>query len=164
MTKEIKNLTSAVLKKENKVLDNKREFTIKIGDTDYKVTHDIKFRKTKQASLLDDVVSFFAKGVKNVEILELATPYTALLILKYFTSIDVSDNIDEALETLDVLIDLEIMNKIIDELPEDEITSIYKLLDKTVKNMNETIEEAEKEAKEIAGQIENDEIKDMIIQ
>lgn len=160
----MKNLTTAVLKKENKALDNTREFTVEVNGTEYKVTHDIKFRKTKQASLLDDIVSFFAEGVKNVKILELATPYTALLILKYFTSIDVPDNIDEALATLNVLVDLEIMDKIINELPEDEITDIYKLLDKTVKNMNETIEEAEKEAREIASQIENDEIKDMIVQ
>lgn len=162
MGNDIKNLTSTALKKENKALDEKREFPIVINEKEYKLTHDIKFRKTKQASLLDDVIAFFAEGIKRPEILELATPYTALMILKYFTSLDVSDDIGEALDTLDVLVDLEILDKIIAELPEEEVIKIYQLLDKTVKNMNETLEEAEKDAKELATKIENNEIKDMI--
>lgn len=163
MTKELKNLTTAVLKKEDKALNNKRDFSIKIGENEYKMSHDITFRKTKQASLLDDVISFFAEGVKRAEILELATPYTTMLILKYFSSLDVPDEVDEALALLEVLVDLEILDKIANELPEDEITKIYELLDKTVKNMSETITEAEKEAKEIANKIENNELKDMIV-
>lgn len=162
MTKDIKNLTSSALKKENKALDGKREFEVEINGAKYKLTHDITFRKTKQANLMDDVIAFFSEGMKRPEILELATPYTALMIIKYFTSLDISDDISEALETLDVLVDLEILEKIIVELPEDEITKIYQLLDKTVKNMNETLEEAEQDAKELATKIENNELKDMI--
>lgn len=162
MGKDIKNLTSTALKKENKVLDDKREFEVTVNGTQYKLTHDITFRKTKQASLLDDIIAFFSEGIKRPQILELATPYSALMILKYFTSLDVSDDISEALDTLDVLVDLEILDKIIAELPESEIIKIYELVDKTVKNMNETLEEAQKEAMEIASKVENNEIKDMI--
>jgi len=160
--KDIKNLTASALKKENKVLDDKREFEVEINGTKYKLTHDITFRKTKQVSLLDDVIAFFSEGIKRPELLELATPYSALMILKYFTSLDISDDISEALDTLDVLIDLEIIDKIIGELPEDEIIKIYQLVDKTVQNMNETLEESEREAKELASKVENNEIKDMI--
>lgn len=63
MTKDIKNLTSSALKKENKALDGKREFEVEINGAKYKLTHDITFRKTKQANLMDDVIAFFSEGM-----------------------------------------------------------------------------------------------------
>lgn len=158
----IKKLTGAELKKQNKVLDEQREFSVMIGDTEYKLTHDVTFRKTKQSRLLEDVIAFFTAGVNRPEILEISTVYSTLLILKHFTSLEVSDDIGEALELLDVLVDLEVLDKIVNELPEDEITKIYELLTKTVNNMETSIVEAEEEAKKLANQVENKEIKDMI--
>lgn len=162
MTKDIKKLTGAELKKQNKVLDLQREFTVTIGEQEYKLSHDVTFRKTKQSRLLEDVVAFFTEGVNRPDILEVATMYSTLLILKHFTSLEVSDDISEALALLDVLIDLEALDQIVNELPENEVTKIYELLSKTVNNMEESIIEAQEEANRIANKVENKELKDMI--
>lgn len=143
----IKKLSTAELLKQNKALDEKRDFTIEIGETTYKLQHDVIFRKSKQNKLLDDVIKFFQAGAENTELLEMSTPYTALLVIKHFTTLEVSDDISEALSLLDVLVDLEILDKIVDELPEEETTKVFELLTKTVNNMTESLEEAEAEAK-----------------
>lgn len=157
--KDIKKLSPAELKKQVKKLDEVQEFLVVIGDTDYKVTHDVVFRKTKQHKVLDDMVKFFNEGGKNIELLDMATPYTALLIIKHFTSIEVSDDIDEALALLEVLIDLEALDKILNALPEEEVQKIYELLTMTVENFRASLEDAEKEAESFLEQIENEEVK-----
>lgn len=158
----IKNLTLAELKKQNKNLDETREFKVTIGDTVYKLNHDIVFRQSKKNKLLDDMVEFFQASVKNLEILELATPYTTLLVLKHFTSLEVSDNVDEALDLLNVLVDLDLLNQIVVELPEDQLVDIFEMITKTVNTMSESIDEAEKEAQRLNEQVENEVLKEMI--
>lgn len=161
MTKDIKKLTVTELKKQSKALDEQREFTVSIGGQDYKLTHDVVFRKTKQHKVLDDVIAFFSEGT-NVEALEMTTPYTALLIIKHFTSLEVSDNIDEALALLEVLIDLEAFDKILNELPVDEVTKVQELLVRTVENMKQNLEMAEEETEGLLEQIENEKVKGLI--
>lgn len=160
--KELKRLSPAELKEQVKKLDAVEEFVVTIGDVDYSVTHDAKFRKTKMHKVLDDMVKFFNEGGKRIELLELATPYTALLILKHFTSLEVSDEIDDALALLEVLIDLEALDKLLNALPQDEVTKVYELLTQTVENFKATLEDSEKEAEAFLAQIENEEVKEMI--
>ena len=160
--KDIKNLTLAELKKQDKALDEKREFTVLIGEQKYKLTHDTVFRISKKNKVLDDMVQFFQVATENIDILELATPYTALLILKHFTSLEVSDDVVEALDLLETLVDLDVLNQIIAELPEDQLTEVYELLTRTLNNMAENISEAEEEAKRLAEVVENDAVKEMI--
>ncbi len=144
----IKKLTKAELQKQNKQLDEQREFTVAIGETEYKLTHDVIFRKSKQHALLDDLLAFFDEGAKNIEILQLGTPYVTLLVLKHFTSLEVSDEIEEALDLLQVLIDLEIFDKILNELPDEQLTTIYELVSTTVDNLRENLVSLEKEIRE----------------
>lgn len=158
----IKNLTSAELKKQDKVLDEQREFTVVVGESKYKLSHDVIFRQSKKNRLLDDMVKFFQEATKNIEILELATPYTALLVFKYFTSLEVSDNVEEALALLETLVDLGLLNQIVAELPEDQLTEVYELITKTVTAMSENLEEAEAEAKRLSEVVENDAVREMI--
>lgn len=139
----IKKLSSAELLKQNKALDEKRDFTVVIGDTEYKLQHDVIFRKSKQNKLLDDVIKFFSAGAENVEMLDMATPYTALLVIKHFTTLEVSDEISEALTLLEVLVDLEVLDKIMEELPEEETTKVFELLTKTVNSMADSLDDAE---------------------
>jgi hypothetical protein len=160
--KDIKNLTSAELKKQNKSLDEKRDFSVTIGDTVYKLAHDITFRQSKKNKLLDDMVLFFQEAVEKIEILELATPYTTLLVLKHFTTLEVSDNVDEAIELLSVLVDLDVLSQIIAELPEDQLVDVFAMITKTVNNMAESLTDAEKEIAELEAQLENDVVKEMI--
>lgn len=163
MTKDIKKLSVNELKKQNKLLDEKRDFSVMIGEAEYKLTHDVKFRRTKQHELLDDMVAFFNEGGNRVELYELATPYTALLILKHFTSLEVSDDIDEAIDLLQVLIDLEILDKILNELPEDEVVKIYELITQTVDIMKDNFDAMEAEAQAVADQIENENVKELYL-
>lgn len=146
MNKDIKKLTLAEINKQSKVLDIQREFTVAIGEQEYKMSHDVSFRTTKKHQLLDDVIHFFSEGAENTEILELATPYTALLVLKHFTTLEVSNNISEALSLLNVLVDLGVLDKIVNELPEKEVKELYQLLTETVDNLRVGLEEAEEEA------------------
>ncbi len=143
MAKDLKKLTKTELKKQAKNLDAQREFTVEIGDEEYKMTHDIVFRKTKIATLIDELMDFLAKGVERVELLDLTTPYTALLTIKHFTSIEVPDDIDEALDFLEVLVDLDILNVIIDELPEDQAQLLFDTITQRVAEMTKNLQELE---------------------
>lgn len=157
LSKNIKKLTLADLKKEGKKLDETAEFFVTIGETEYKLTHDVYFRKTKQREVLEDMLEFFNSiGEGNIEDLEMASPYTALLIIKHFTSLDVSDDISEALALLGILIDLNVLAEIVNALPEGEVLKIYELLTETVNNIKSNIEEAELEVQELSDEVEND--------
>ncbi|MFQ3543655.1 hypothetical protein Q7A53_06185 [Halobacillus rhizosphaerae] len=161
--KDIKKLTLTELKKQSKQLDATEEFFVTIGESEYKLTHDVVFRKTKQHALLEDMLKFFnsIEG-HNVDWLEMASPYTALLIIKHFTSLEVPNDVDKALDMLTVMIDLDAITPILNVLPEDETNKIFELLKQTVENIKSNVEEAEKEAMELADQISNEELKEMI--
>lgn len=131
----IKKLTGAELKKQAKAFDEQVEFTVTIGEQEYKLTHDAKFRKTKQIKLIEDLIEFFTKGAENPELLDKATPYTALLVIKHFTSLDVPDSVEEALILLGVLIDLDAIPQIIDKLPEEDVVELFDILNETINNM-----------------------------
>jgi hypothetical protein len=160
--KGIKKLTSAELGKQNKVLDEQREFKVTIGEAVYTLSHDVIFRQTKKNKVLDDMVEFFQEATKTINILELATPYVTLLIFKHFTSLDVSDNVDEAIDLLQVLIDLDVLNQIIVELPEDELTKVFEMVTKVVSTMSENLEDAEAEIAKLQEQVESEAVKEMI--
>lgn len=161
---KIKKLTPAELKKQSKNLDGQYEVNLVIGEDAYKVMIDEHFRKTKIFKLMDDLVEFYNKASKiaDASLLELATPYSTLLIIKHFTDIEISDDIDEALTMLDAMIDLEILDKIVNAMPEKEVEKIYEMLTDMLRNFERNLDEAEKEAEKIESQIENPEVKEMI--
>lgn len=160
--KSIKKLTPAELKKQVKKLNEVGEAIIKIGESDYVITYDLHFKKTKQHMLLDDLVKFFNDSKNNSEIIELATPYMTLLVIKHFTSVEVSDDIEEALLLLETLIDLEILAEIVNVFPEGELTKIYELIAKLTTDITSTLGEMEDKSKELHEEVENDEVKKMI--
>lgn len=145
MTKNIKNLTGAELKKQSKALDVKKDFTVEIGGEEYKLQHDVTFRKTKQIKLIEDLIEFFSAGAEKPEILEQATPYTALLVIKHFTTLEVPNELEDALILLGVLIDLEVLDKIIEKMPEEETKKLFDVLTETVENMSKGFDNTEQE-------------------
>lgn len=155
----IKKLTLNELKKESKKLDEQREVLVNIGGSDYIISYDLVFRKTKQRAVLEDMLYFFKEiGAENIDQLEMASAYTSLLIIKHFTSLDVPDAIDEALIMLNLLIDMDSLGNILVELPEDEIVKIYDLLTKTVETLNDNIKMGAKEAELVEEEIQNKEL------
>lgn len=144
--KNVKNLTLTEMKKQAKKLGKQTEHEVLVGENIYKFKVDDVFRKTKQYKLLDDLVEFFSVVNVRAELLELVTPYTTLLLIKHFTSIEVSDDIDEAIDTLDVLIDLELLNKILVLMPEQQVIEVYEVLSATLERMNENVRESLEES------------------
>lgn len=178
MAKEnIKNLNVTNLKKEVKKLSAQTEHVIKIatnvknedGETvlevnEYKIKIDDVFRKTKQHNLLDDLVKYFDEANNNIELIDLTTTYTTLLFIKHFTSVEISDNIDEALEVMQVLIDLELLGEILNLMPDEEVIKVYELLANVVNNMKENMEMTAEEAEKYVSLVENKELKDVLEQ
>lgn len=169
MTKElnnstkVKNLTITELKKQAKKLDSTNEVFITVGDLSYAIKIDEKFRRTKIVNLLDDMVKLFDHSTKNTELLNLTTPYISLLIIKHFTSLDVPDDVESALDLLHVLIDLEIVSVILNAMPEDQLVKVYELIDKTFKQLQTNLEDAEEEYERLANEVQSEQVKEMYL-
>lgn len=176
LAKKAKNLTVTELKKKNRSLNAQTEHTLHVkvfvGVSDegknlydlepYKIKVDNVFRKTKQHKLLEDLIAFMNEGSDRLEILDLATPYISLLMIKHFTSLEVPDNIDDAIDIMNALVDLEIFTKIIELMPEDEVLGMYEAISASVDRMNHNIDELVAEAKKLAEQVENEEVKELL--
>ncbi|QPK89725.1 hypothetical protein IEN91_04550 [Bacillus velezensis] len=160
--KETKKLTSAELVKKNEKLDEVQEFVVNIDGEDYLLTHDVVFRKSKQFLVIDDIIALFEAAQNRIEILDVATAYVSILILKHFTSLDVSDDIDEAIKLLNILVDLGALDKLMNALPEDQVIKMFDLVSEVVKNFEENIVLLEKEAEELSDKVENEEVKGLI--
>lgn len=159
---KFKNLNIAELKKQNKKLDEKIEGEVLIGDQIYKISIDKVFRKSKQYALLDDVIDFINESGDRIELLDLMTPYMTLLMIKHFTSVNVPDDVEGALEILNVLIDLDALESILNLLPEEETTKLYELLTVTTERMKNNIDEIVAEVEATKENLENQELKDAL--
>jgi hypothetical protein len=157
-----KKLTVAELKKQNRNLDAQTEHTVVVNGVEYKVKVDNVFRKTKQHKLLEDLILFMNEGSRRVELLDVATPYITLLMIKHFTDVEVSDDIDEAIETMNALVDLEIFGEIANLMPENELLKMYETINASIDRMNVNITELLKEAEELSKKVENKEVKEML--
>jgi hypothetical protein len=161
--KQNQNLNLANLKKEVKKLTSQTEETIVINDTEYKVKIDDKFLKTKQHNLLDDLVAFLNEANDKSELLDVSTPYTTLLFIKHFTSIEVPDEVDEAIDMLRAMIDLDLLGQILNLMPEQEVIQVYELLATTVNRMKENMEMTAEEAERVATLVENPELREALL-
>lgn len=159
---KIKNLNPTAIKREHKKLKEQGEFFITVNGEEYRVTHDEKFLNSKIHMVLDDLILLFNEGRHRNELMEVATPYTTLLIIKHFTSIEVSDDIDEALETMTALIDLELVDKIINALPEAEVVRMYEKISTVMTNVKSTLEDGELEVRELEKDLQTEQAKKML--
>lgn len=155
----MKNLKLTDLKKHDKKLDVKGETFITLDGIVYKVEYDEVFRTTKKNKVLDDLIKFFEAGHKDERLYSIATPYTSLLLVKHFTSLDIADDIDEALSYLHVLIDTGVLETVLSALPEEEIISLYETLTDTMNKLTNSMSEATQEAKNLVNIVENPEVK-----
>lgn len=157
--KDLKKLTPAELKKQVKKLDAVEEFVVTIDGEDYKLTHDTVFRITKQQKVLEDMMKYFSEiNEDNMEMLDYASSYTVLLIIKHFTSLDVPDEIEDAMALLEVLVDLGVLANIVNTLPEEEVVKVYNLLNETLENMDESLKQIEEEAQAMVDEMQNKEL------
>lgn len=157
-----KNLTLTELRKQDKALNEQTEHTINVNGVDYKIKIDNVFRKTKQHKLLDDLIKFMDEGRNNEELLDFSSSYTTLLLIKHFTSLEIPDDIDNAIIAMNALIDLDIFDEIINLMPEKEVVKVYELLAMAVKRIDENIDEMIEEASKVTEKIENKEVKELL--
>ncbi|UGO46274.1 hypothetical protein PQE74_gp191 [Bacillus phage vB_BanS_Chewbecca] len=157
--KKIKSLTLAEMKKQDKVLSETKEEFITINDTVYKVEIDVHFRQSKRNKVLDDLIKFFEAGRNDEKLYSIATPYTSLLMVKHFTSLEVPDDIEEALDYLQLLLDLGILGTIVNAMPDDQIVDLYEKLTETINEISENMSKSVAEANEILDGIENPEVR-----
>ncbi|QIW89891.1 hypothetical protein PQE71_gp209 [Bacillus phage Izhevsk] len=157
--KKIKSLTLAEMKKQDKVLSETKEEFITINDTVYKVEIDVHFRQSKRNKVLDDLIKFFEAGRNDEKLYSIATPYTSLLMVKHFTSLEVPDDIEEALDYLQLLLDLGILGTIVNAMPDDQIVDLYEKLTETINEISENMSKSVAEANEILEGIENPEVR-----
>lgn len=158
----IKNLTLAELKKQDKALDDTFEFQVDINGQKYKLTCDKIFRNSKKAKVLNDMVSFFGECARQPKLLDISTPFVTLMVFKHFTTLEVSDELTEAMDLLQVLLDLDVFDKILSELPEKETEDVFKLLTNSLNTMRENLEGAEAEAQRLSEIVDNEEVKALI--
>ncbi|UUV45934.1 hypothetical protein [Bacillus phage vB_BanS-Thrax3] len=163
MTKKVKNLTLTELKKQDKKLDAQTETFIPINGDMYRVLIDDYFRPTKQTDLLNDLISFFGEARNSNELMEVATPYTSLLLIKHFTNIDVPDDFEEAIALLRLLIDLKAFEAVLNAMPEDQVVDTYDKLRVVLNEMTNRMEIAQVEAELIESQLENEVVKKMYL-
>ncbi|UUV46702.1 hypothetical protein [Bacillus phage vB_BanS-Thrax4] len=161
MTKQqkVKNLTLAEMKKQDKVLSETKEEFITVNDTVYKVEIDVHFRQSKRNKVLDDLIKFFEAGRNDEKLYSIATPYTSLLMVKHFTSLEVPDDIEGALDYLQLLLDLGILGTIVNAMPDDQIVDLYEKLTETINEISENMSKSVAEANEILDGIENPEVR-----
>lgn len=163
MTKDIKKLTLDELKKQDERLDKQFDAYISIGDDVYEVKIDEVFRTSKQGKVLDDMIAFFQEGGQRLELLEVATPYTSLLLIKHFTDLEIPDDFDDAIAHLQSLIDLGAFEAILNQLPESEVIKTYDKLRNVLNEMTDKMEIAQVEADLVAEQLENEVVKKMFV-
>lgn len=156
---KVKNLTLAEMKKQDKVLSETKEEFITVNDTVYKVEIDVHFRQSKRNKVLDDLIKFFEAGRNDEKLYSIATPYTSLLMVKHFTSLEVPDDIEGALDYLQLLLDLGILGTIVNAMPDDQIVDLYENLTETINEISENMSKSVAEANEILDGIENPEVR-----
>jgi hypothetical protein len=134
-----KKLTVNTLKSQDSKQYTKRELTI----NGYKVEIDEKFRPTTIQRLL---VEFFEKyqyiQENNIQIN--IVEYFPILLIKYFTSIDIPDDLETQLKIYELLIDNDYFEPIFNAFPKEEVTKIYEI----AKNIRENSEELSKQIKD----------------
>lgn len=160
--KKAKKLTIAELNKQNKKLDVKETATISIDGEDFEVKFDKRFRNSKKYQALDDIYDYISASELEPTILDNLTPYMSLLIIKHFTDINVSDDINDALDIMYTLIDLEIFDKVLNILPEEEVTKTIELFIEAMQNYQLELEKQLEEVEKIYDELENEEVKDAL--
>lgn len=127
-----KKLTINTLKSQDSKRYTRRELTI----NGYKVEVDEKFRPTTIQRLL---IEFFEKYqyMKENNLQMNIVEYLPVLLLKYFTSLDIPDDLETQLKIYELLIDNDYFEPIFNAFPKEEINKIYDIAKKIRENSEE---------------------------
>ncbi|PEV64248.1 hypothetical protein [Bacillus thuringiensis] len=149
------NITN--IKKDVKHLDEMIDVTV--GEYSLKVNKHFKASAISEAvfEFLSDRDKAFKAG-KSID--EVLATYMLVIIIKKFTSLNVPDDIDGKIDTLKVLLDLELVGEIMDNLPQGELEKFYQTLDKTLDEMKKNLDALDNELDEM--DIKNEEVRKLV--
>lgn len=157
MAKANKKLTAEFLKKREKELGQREKKTIEINGEIYEFEVDKFFVKSKVAELSSDI-SLFATllveddkyiNLDNAKVSAISKRYIYGMLIKYFTNIEMPDNVADVLVSVKTMEDLGILGDILKTMNEDELTvvleEVNERLNLSIELFREKLEELNKE-------------------
>lgn len=157
MAKANKKLTAEFLKKREKELGQREKKSIEINGEIYEFEVDKFFVKSKVAELSSDI-SLFATllveddkyiNLDNAKVSAISKRYIYGMLIKYFTNIEMPDNVADVLVSVKTMEDLGILGDILKTMNEDELTvvleEVNERLNLSIELFREKLEELNKE-------------------
>jgi hypothetical protein len=140
-----KKLNSNIIKGAFEKEYKKKKVVVELAGEKYTILIDEKFRNTKIMDLIYE--AFRAESVLEGQSNNVKDAYYVFLVIKYFTDLDIAqtDDIYEQLNIMSIMIDLDILNKIMAEFDTEEIKRAIAMISNFSKNMVAAIEEEAKE-------------------
>lgn len=167
MAKANKKLTAEFLKKREKELGQREKKSIEINGEIYEFEVDKFFVKSKVAELSSDI-SLFATllveddkyiNLDNAKVSAISKRYIYGMLIKYFTNIEMPDNVADVLVSVKTMEDLGILGDILKTMNEDELTvvleEVNERLNLSIELFREKLEELNKEIKQQEEEAEN---------
>ena len=167
MAKANKKLTAEFLKKREKELGQREKKTIEINGEIYEFEVDKFFVKSKVAELSSDI-SLFATllveddkyiNLDNAKVSAISKRYIYGMLIKYFTNIEMPDNVADVLVSVKTMEDLGILGDILKTMNEDELTvvleEVNERLNLSIELFREKLEELNKEIEQQEEEAEN---------
>lgn len=151
MSKKSLNLTN--LKKHDKQLNE--QFEIEVNGYTLKI--DSVFRNTKVKQLVAELMDKYHYTQINDDTLSgIFLPYSTLLVIKYFTSLEIPDELERQLEVLEMLIDGGFLNPIVEALPTAEIEKVTEQIQDVVNLIHMRMDKFEEAVEDV--EIQNEEL------
>lgn len=157
MAKANKKLTAEFLKKREKELGQREKKSIEINGEIYEFEVDKFFVKSKVAELSSDI-SLFATllveddkyiNLDNAKVSAISKRYIYGMLIKYFTNIEMPDNVADVLVSVKTMEDLGILGDVLKTMNEDELTvvleEVNERLNLSIELFREKLEELNKE-------------------
>lgn len=167
MAKANKKLTAEFLKKREKELGQREKKSIEINGEIYEFEVDKFFVKSKVAELSSDI-SLFATllveddkyiNLDNAKVSAISKRYIYGMLIKYFTNIEMPDNVADVLVSVKTMEDLGILGDILKTMNEDELTvvleEVNERLNLSIELFREKLEELNKEIEQQEEEAEN---------
>ena len=133
-----KPLNLASIRKEDKHFDEQFEIEVQ----GYTLKIDKHFRKSKINLLIAELVEKFDYGrAHNTPIESIFLPFSTLLIIRHFTSLQVPEDLEGQVEVLKLLTDNDFLEPILENLPKDQMNIVMEEVAKVTQLMNERIDE-----------------------
>ena len=141
--RKYKTLNYENLKKQDRAMFPKKTIFI----DDYKIVIDKKFKQSKINKIIEELIEKekYAR-IKELNFNIITMQY--LYMIKYFTSVYISNQYERQIQELDWLCDQGYFEKILNEFNQDEINKINQSFIKIINNASKMISEAKDEIKE----------------